>query len=95
MSKTQRYIVGSNMPGYMPDEVPYKCGSISTAIGCLLDDARRALDEELDGDVDAYDDRIDEASAAIAELVAAPLAQLQEGVNLRILGRVFWARPRS
>lgn len=44
------YIVGSNMPGYLPDSDPYIVGTRRAAVMASRDEAQRALEADYDLD---------------------------------------------
>lgn len=40
-----KWVVGYNMPGYMPDNEPSECDTFEEARDCLIGDLERAADE--------------------------------------------------
>lgn len=80
-----KYAVGSNMPGYMPDEPAFECDDLSEAKECLLTDITHYV-EELNLDSRYTDDQVRGFSATIVEFDAAD----PQVCNVYVGDRVFW-----
>jgi hypothetical protein len=46
----EKWVVGSNMPGYMPDEPPHECDSFEDALQGLIGELERDLTDLEDDD---------------------------------------------
>lgn len=42
---SSKWVVGMNMPGYMPDNEPSECDTFEEAKACMIGDLERSLDE--------------------------------------------------
>lgn len=58
-----KWVVGSNMPGYMPDETPHVADNYEHAIGCMIGDLENDRDDlwqDKEGDEEATEDGVTE-----------------------------------
>ena len=80
------YIIGSNMPGYMPDNEPYSVEGIDHAKQCLVEDIERYIDEmyQMNDEDNHYD--IDKEEETFTEFKNAPAQEC----NVWVGDYVFW-----
>lgn len=86
MTDEQRFMIGWNMPGYMPVD-PYM------VVGA--DDAKRAMIDELERDADHADDcdeheRAEELSALAEDL---NLSDVSQGWDATVGNLAYWITP--
>lgn len=79
------YIIGSNMPGYLPDEVPYTADTLEDAKKCLAGDISAYLESiNLDS---RYSDKDVKKYVSVYEEFDRALPQ---ECNVYIADKVFW-----
>lgn len=86
----QKYIVGSNMPGYMPDSDNFEADDFQHAIRCLIGDIEREIEMiDADGDEDAGDE-ISHAEGCINKLEEIAKKGEEREITLYVNHRAFW-----
>ncbi len=76
------YVIGSNMPGYMPDSDPFECSTFNHARDCIVEELRMRRD---DFDTAEHDTGF---NAAIEEVQR--LKKGEEWTSATIAGYVYW-----
>lgn len=79
------YLTGSNMPGYMPDEIPTAADSLEHAKECLAESITHYL-EDINLDSRFSDEQVKQHVATLAAFDAAP----PQECNVYVGDRVFW-----
>lgn len=91
-----KYVVGHNMPGFMPDSEPSECDNVKDAISCLMFDVEaEAIDltdpelmkmqPDAPNEMDAYNSLI----GAIEKMVGRHM-RVHGEASVSFNGRVFW-----
>ena len=79
------YAVGSNMPGYMPDETPYSIECLNHAKECMLEDITHYL-EDINLDSRYSTEQVKEYCDTMAQVDNAPAQEC----NVYLGDRVFF-----
>ena len=83
------YIVGWNMPGYMPDSEPYEVDTLADAVAALAEEVERSLDG-VDGDDEAWSVRQHEH---VLETLKGETDPYPPGMEYYAGNYVYWYAP--
>ncbi len=84
----KRYAVGSNMPGYMPDDEAHVVDTLLEAKGCL----RESIQQHIDADGDAIFDDLEAAEQTTKDIETLDefCRAVPQECNVNINGRIYW-----
>jgi hypothetical protein len=91
MKQIHGWIVGNNMPGYMPDEPPSRVETFAEAIAALRDDIR-CTDEAMNPEGE-NESELRTAYAAVDGLEAQGAAGAMVETGVHLAGRWHWIAP--
>ena len=86
------FTVGSNMPGYMPDEVPDTLDTWEDARDAVIEAIKRDAEAAVEDQIEELDDDASHPLDAVRDAVLAEIATATPGepFNARFNGRVYF-----
>lgn len=84
--------VGSNMPGYMPDEPPSESATWEEARACVVEAIRNDAEAAVENQIEELDDDASHPLDAVRDAVLAEVDRVQPGEDFTVIfnGRAYW-----